>query len=86
MSLSGPIADLQAIRRDTVALTVPECLESAKIQLTTFMDYHVDGYLAFLGDESDATVSKAFSDAKTRLQSYTDEITRVKACAPDCKY
>ena len=86
MSLSGPISDLQAIRRDTKALVVPECLESAQIQLTTFMDYALEGYLAFLGDEPDSTVNKAFSDAKTRLESYTDEILRIKACVPDCQY
>lgn len=47
-ALSGPLAQLQSVRRDAQALTVPPCLLQGKTDLVKGMDLIIDGYLAFL--------------------------------------
>lgn len=84
MSLAGPVAELQAIRRDATSLVVPQCLELAKMYLTLAMDNSIEGYLSFLADESDFQVNKHFEDAATNTKSYGAEMERVKECAPNC--
>lgn len=52
MSLSGSVATLQAIRRETEALTLPPCLADARQQLVKGMTHVIDGFVAFLRDAS----------------------------------
>lgn len=84
ISLSGPVADLQEIRRDTGNLEVPQCLETAREKLVLAMDSSIEGYLAFMSNESDFNVSAHFKLAATRLSELTEEMLRVRGCAPFC--
>lgn len=48
VSLSGPVAQLQAIRRETQALVVPPCLERGKAEMIKGMEAKIDGVLGFM--------------------------------------
>ncbi len=48
IALAGPVATLQALYRDTEAMTVPPCLERAKNALVSGMDMEVRGFVTFM--------------------------------------
>lgn len=48
VSLSSPVATLQAIRRDTQTITVAPCMDAAKASLLSSMDFTIEGFLAFM--------------------------------------
>ena len=60
IALSGPIAQLQAIRRDAEAVVVSECLTDAKSSLRNHMDATINAFLAFM--------AKNESEAQSELQ------------------
>jgi hypothetical protein len=70
MSLPSVIADMQEIRRSADGLDVPSCADTAQIQLTLYMDYYIDAYLAFLGQESDSVVTSKFNQASDQLEDF----------------
>lgn len=84
MSLPAQITRLQEIRTDTSAMEVPLCLLGAQSLLLKSMDYAIDGFMAFLGQKADSTVSGYFASAANVIRQYTEEVTRVKQCAPFC--
>jgi len=85
ISLSGPIADLQEISRDTDKLEVTECLIPARSWLVYSMDKYTTAFLKFASNEDDGVVSAWFSGGTSALSSYTDEIIRIQECAPNCE-
>ena len=85
ISLSGPVGDLQKIQRDTSDVQVPSCMEDAKKLLTGGMRTSIDGFIAFMGQESDTTVTGYFTDAQQQISVARDEIEKVGTCAPFCK-
>lgn len=50
VSLSGPVSNLQTIRRETEALMLPECLSSARKKLAEGMQVQIDGFLTFMAN------------------------------------
>ncbi len=85
MSLSGPIGELQQIRRNVSNLDVPECLEKSRKSLELGMYSAIEGMLAFMGQESDESVSKYFKLYNKQLDDYLEEIKEVNKCLPRCK-
>jgi len=63
MSLSGPIAELQTIKREASAYKPPECFAEAHTKLLKYMDATIDGYLAFMADKGDVSVNSLFEMA-----------------------
>jgi hypothetical protein len=51
VSLAGPIARLQEVRRETAQLVLPECLSEARQLLVTGMDNTIEGFLSFLRND-----------------------------------
>jgi hypothetical protein len=84
VSLSGPVADLQAIQRDAEKLTMPGCMTPIKEKLTHAMEYSIKGYLAFMQEATDSTVGIYFDQAGSDMAELADLILVVKACAPNC--
>lgn len=54
MSLAGPLADLQEIRRDADDLEHPECANEVHDSMINFMDLTIDSYLSFMSDDGQA--------------------------------
>lgn len=74
VSLAGPVAELQKIRRDAAPLTVPPCLDSGKAALLSAMDLSVNGFITFMQNKYDAGSAIAqpyFDGAAQSTQRYT---------------
>lgn len=59
-------------------------MERAKGYLLDSMNYTVDGFLSFMGQDADSLVQNKFNNAKTLLTQYNDEMDRITICAPNC--
>lgn len=73
MALSGPLATLQAVRRDAKELTVPPCLDRGKEELLAGMDLTIEGVLVFMQNPAkmgDLLAQEKFLDAGKRFQNY----------------
>ena len=51
IALSGPISQLQSIRRESSDLIVPACISHHKELLIKSMDLTLDGYISFMQDK-----------------------------------
>lgn len=85
MSLSGPISDLQEIKRDTGSLSVPECLDPAKKALSKSMDYAIEGFIAFMSQEADSIIELNFDLYGRNIKQYSKEISDIYNCLPKCE-
>lgn len=85
IALSGPIAEIQKIKRETETIEVPTCLEPAKHELLLSMDTALNGFLAFLAEESDATVSAHFNESVNHMGAFNEALISVGECAPFCQ-
>ena len=67
IALSGPVATLQALHRDTEAMTVPPCLDRAKSALVSSMELEIRGFVTFMqnaGNMGDLLSRTDFADAR----------------------
>ncbi len=76
MGLPNVIPDLQDIKRRTAALEIPECFEEAHSFLILYMEYTIDGFLAFMGQEDDEVVNQKFNLAETNFETYLMRLTQ----------
>lgn len=77
MSLSGPLGELQDIKRDTGDIEVPECAADAHAALIDYQETIIDSFLAFMGQEDDETVSRLFSRASDKLTTWAVEYSQL---------
>lgn len=73
IALSGPVASLQALRRETHAMIVPPCLDHAKAALVSGMDKEIEGFVIFMQNPAqlgDLLARVPFSEAKELFGSY----------------
>jgi len=77
MSLSAQINELQSIKRDADAVEVSECLAVAHDSLLSHMEFSIEGYLAFLGEQEDTMIQVLFDNAEHQLKTYQDELAKV---------
>lgn len=74
MALPNQISSLQAIRRKANDVDAPDCLKTAKASLIKSMDSTIEGFLAFMGQESETTVNKHLTTAATAMKDYQDQL------------
>lgn len=77
IQLSGQIASLQAIKRDTEALMVPECLALPKANLSSGMAVIIDGFISFMRDADSGKLFAAvrFSEGRRLLTKYEEGLS-----------
>lgn len=78
MALAGQIANLQSIRRKADAVEVAECGKEIKAHYLASMDATLEGFLGFLGQESEASQVESFTRAKTEIDAATDAMVALK--------
>jgi hypothetical protein len=81
-SLAPVISQLQALRRDVSQLEPPDCAASAHALLVTSMDETINGYLAFMAQESDREVSTHIAAAGVALEAASDALYEVRTGEP----
>ncbi|MGP3505821.1 hypothetical protein FRC97_19130 [Paracidovorax citrulli] len=73
IALSGPVATLQAIKRETEGFTVPPCLDAGKAGLLRSMSSTEKGFLTFMRNELNigSTLAQSdFDDAAAAMEIY----------------
>ncbi len=69
MSLSSPVANLQATKRELGGLKVSSCLDPAKAALHAHMESMVDGFVAFMAQKSSAS-DDAIKKGDAHMESF----------------
>lgn len=70
IALSGPIATLQQIRRDTAAITPPDCANEMHEALEHYMQLTIDAYLSFMANEGDEATAAKIEDSIDAREQY----------------
>ena len=84
IGLSGPIGDLQDLKRQMEAVDVPDCLRVVRDGIAGGMDYAIDGFLGFAAQADDSRVGADFDTAIGMFEAATDNLVRIRQCAPTC--
>lgn len=82
LALSGPLADLQEIRRDTERLDLPDCLRLPRNSLVESMDGVIEAFILFLQDEPQSEIDRAFDQATSARRRYNTQIERILITQP----
>jgi hypothetical protein len=75
--LSGPIAELQRIRREAEDETVPGCLLTLKTHQIDHMNSVIDTLVAFMGGTDQQTLEQGIATARQQHDDYTLELARL---------
>lgn len=84
VALMGPVTSMQQILWDTREVTVPGCMQEARLELVTSMESAIRAFLAVMTGESMETVEALLQDSQTHLANFTTELESVHTCAPFC--
>ncbi len=75
--LSGPIANLQKIRREAEDEQIPACLTNLKKYQIAHMNTVIGTLVAFLGGADQSTLEKNIAIAREQHDQYTLELARL---------
>ena len=75
--LSGPIANLQRIRREAEDEQIPPCLTTLKNSQIAHMNTVIGTLVAFLGGADMNTLEKSIASAREQHDQYTLELARL---------
>lgn len=80
MSLSGPLGELQAIRREATnfEITDPK-IQQVHNHMITAMDAAIDGFLAFMSQDPDYTVNRFFDTYDEALANWSLGLAELEA-------
>ena len=84
IGLMGPVTSMQQILWDTREVTVPGCMQVARLELVTAMESAIRAFLAVMTGESRETVEGLLQDSQTHLENFATEMESVNKCAPFC--
>ena len=77
ISLSGPVMNMQNIKHEVDVLVVSKCMLTAKANMAAGMDSIINGYIAFMGQNSYYTLMNA---GNTYLTQYEIDLLNQKLC------
>jgi hypothetical protein len=78
IALSGPLMQLQTIRREVSDMVAPNCSAGVQLMMINYMDKVIDSYLAFMSQESDSVVTQKMQDANKLMNVFVVEFTKLK--------
>jgi hypothetical protein len=82
--LMGPITQMEQVLINTREITVPACLQTAKIELVTAMEDTLRAFLAYMEQKPEATVKELVEESTTHLENFSAELEAINKCAPLC--
>ncbi len=77
ISLGQAITNLQNVRREANNLDNPQCASLVQFNLIRYMDKVIEGYLAFMSQESDAKVNSIMTKSMGLLDQFTTELGNI---------
>lgn len=75
IALPTQVAALQDIRRDASALTVPPCMDPAKVHLVNSMQATIDAFMAFMRNDmklGEVFAQEKFDEARIAFAAFKD--------------
>lgn len=78
IALDGPIQELQAVRRDALAIEAPECAADVKSALIEYMDDRIDIYLMFMSNDESVDFAEEFKYNETRMATFAERFRQLK--------
>lgn len=78
IALAGPVANLQALRRQVQDVQAPPCAFLAKQRLIDAMDNTINGYMAFMQQKPENTVNQFFDQADHSMRDFSKELQALK--------
>ncbi len=78
IALSGPVGDLQSIRRQVSDLAHPDCANTVHQYAIGYMDSVIKGYLSFMAKENESTTQSYFDLASNQLDKFTVALSTLK--------
>ena len=85
VSLSGPISNLQEVKRTTGQIKIPACLGPAKTIYLKGMQEGIDGLSAFSRKKADSVVNGHVNSSRLLLDYAASELITISKCTPFCK-
>lgn len=85
IALSGPVSNLQAIKREATGITVPACLDAAKQSLLDGMGATIEGFMTFMANENNLGKIYAadfFDKSREHFKKYEGAVGSCPAEAP----
>jgi len=79
ISLSGPISNLQNIRREVSNLDYPVCAQFVYQHALEYMNSTIEGFLSFMSDDPDSVVNKHFDTASNQLTIFVLSLLDLKS-------
>lgn len=77
ISLSGPVMNMQNIKHEADGLVVSRCMFTAKANLSAGIDSIINGYIAFMGQNSYFVL---MNTGNTYLTQYENDLLNQKLC------
>lgn len=75
IALSGPVSNMQALRRQAKELTVPPCLDRGKEDLLRSMDFSLEAYMTFMVHKDkigDLLTGSLFDEAAAAMKAFNE--------------
>ena len=69
-ALSGPVQELQKIKRETDALSIPECAVLVHQLFLDAMDSTISGFLSYMSNDDESIVAAYIAAATQSLKEY----------------
>lgn len=82
--LMGPVTQMQQILMETRELVVPDCLQTAKIELLTAMEDTIRAFLAYMEQKPEEAVRELIEKSTMHLENFSVELETINQCAPLC--
>lgn len=71
IALPSVIRSMQSLRSSIAAESPPSCLAAAHAELLNYIDYTLDAYIGFLGQDEELIVNENFRQANEAFDAYT---------------
>lgn len=78
MNLNSQIAELQRIRRNVNRQDWPTCAQAAQRSMVAAMDSSIDGFIAFMAQEPEATVNRHFERSFEHFDTAAEELRKLR--------
>jgi hypothetical protein len=78
IALAGPVSQLQALRRETEALSVPSCVSDARSRLRELVSRTVDVHLAFMQKLETTAMLYNLLDRDQLVRGFEDSVRAVR--------
>jgi len=82
IALAPIVRDMQAIRRETEAITVPVCATKAKGALINYMDAAINAFIAFMAQKPNSEIQSLMNLVSASKTVYESTVLALNYVAP----